>query len=365
MDSLTQATLGAAVGHICWHEKLGRKAIIAGALLGTLPDLDVLIYPFLDEVQRLYWHRGESHSVWFMILGAMAFGWLLRRLTVTETLSYYQAGIGALFIFSSHVLIDLFNVYGTQLFAPVFRKGFALDNMFIIDPLFTVPLLIGTAGAYYSSKPALASKLNRTCLLLASIYVVWSFSAQTVASFKFRQALAEQKDIVSRQFTSAGSFTTFLWRHIAETPDGFLLAYWSWFDAPDKPIRFHFIPQNAAIVGQIKNARTFQVVDWFSHGWWFVAEADGKSARVVDLRFGEIPSDTDQNAHQWAWPFAWEFYLNPKDETRLKAIRPELKDPLVSIRLLLGRILGRSEWIAASAQYHPVHGRKDHLLGGY
>ena len=104
MDSLTQAALGAAVGHLCWQDTLGRKALIAGALLGTLPDLDVLIYPFLDEVQRLYWHRGESHSVWFMILGAMGFGWLLTRLSVTKSLSYYQAGIGSFFIFSSHVL---------------------------------------------------------------------------------------------------------------------------------------------------------------------------------------------------------------------------------------------------------------------
>lgn len=65
MDSITQATLGAAVGYLCWHQKLKRKALIAGAILGTLPDLDIVIYPLLDEVQRLYWHRGESHSVFF------------------------------------------------------------------------------------------------------------------------------------------------------------------------------------------------------------------------------------------------------------------------------------------------------------
>ncbi len=95
MDSITQATLGAALGHICWQDKLGRKALIAGALLGTLPDLDVLIFPFLDEVQRLYWHRGESHSVWFMVLGAMGFGWLLTRLSATKQLA---AQIGKVFV---------------------------------------------------------------------------------------------------------------------------------------------------------------------------------------------------------------------------------------------------------------------------
>ena len=128
MDSLTQAALGAAVGHICWQDKLGRKALVAGALLGTLPDLDILIYPFLDEVQRLYWHRGESHSVWFMVLGSIGFGWLLTRLSATKQLSMYQAAIGAFFIFGFSIVIDLFTVYGTQLLAPLSRQGFALNN---------------------------------------------------------------------------------------------------------------------------------------------------------------------------------------------------------------------------------------------
>jgi inner membrane protein len=63
MDSLTQATLGAAVTHAVWHRPLGRKALGWGVALGTLPDLDIVIYPWLDQVQRLYWHRGESHSL--------------------------------------------------------------------------------------------------------------------------------------------------------------------------------------------------------------------------------------------------------------------------------------------------------------
>jgi inner membrane protein len=283
-----------------------------------------------------------------MVLGAMGFGWLLTRLSATRPLSFYQAGIGAFFIFSTHVLIDLFNVYGTQLLAPVWRKGFALDNMFIIDPLFTIPLLIGTVGAYFLKKQTFAPRLNLSCLLLASLYVAWSFSAQSIAKQKFHLALTEQNNAVSRQITSAGSFTTFLWRHIAETPDGFFLAYWSFFDDTSKPIRFHFIPRNDTIIKQVKNARTFKTIDWFSQGWWFVAESDGKSARVVDLRFGEIPSATGQKAYQWDWPFAWKMYLTEKDETELKALRPALKDPLTSFRILFKRILGQGEWLSTT-----------------
>lgn len=93
MDSIMQAALGAAVGHICLQDKLGRKALIAGAMLGTLPDLDVVIYPFLDQVQRIYWHRGESHSVWFLMLGSIGIGWLLSRRYREKKVEILQATI--------------------------------------------------------------------------------------------------------------------------------------------------------------------------------------------------------------------------------------------------------------------------------
>ena len=139
--------------------------------------------------------------------------------------------------------------------------------MYIIDPLFTVPLLIGTIGAYLVKHQKSALWLNQMGLVLTSLYVVWSFSAQSIADQKFRLALAEQNIKVSRQkITSAGAFNKLLWRHIAETPDGFLLAYWSWLDDANQEVRFQFIPKNAAIVEQIKSTRTFEAVNWFSKG---------------------------------------------------------------------------------------------------
>ena len=346
MDSITQAALGAAVGHICWQEKLGRKALIAGAMLGTLPDLDVIIFPFLDEVQRLYWHRGESHSVCFLLLGSIGISWLLSLHYKAKQFEIWQATTGVFLILSTHVLIDLFTVYGTQLLAPISRKGFALNNMFIVDPLFTLPLLVGTLGAYFLRKKASAQWINQIGLLLATVYAAWSLSAQSIADHKFRTALIELDSFkVSRQLTSAGPFTTLLWRHIAETSDGFLLGYWSWLDDDNQEIHFQFIPKNAAIVHQIQSTRTFETVDWFSKGWWFVVQNDEKTARVVDLRFTELPTAEDQLYNQWQWPFAWNFNVIAQDETRLTAVRPDLQNSLKTLRLFGQRIQGQHGWV--------------------
>jgi inner membrane protein len=350
MDSLTQAALGATVGHLCWQQQLGRKALLVGGLLGTLPDLDIILYPFLDDVQRLYWHRGESHSLWFVVFGALLVGWILRRLSVSGKLTPVRAVIGVLLIFATHILIDLFNVYGTQILAPLSRQGFAISNMYIIDPLFTLPLLAGIFGALLAKNREVAKWLNRGFLLVAALYACWSITAQQLAREKFNRALAQQDLQVSAQTTSAGAFTTLLWRHIARTPDGFLLGYWSVFDPLDAPIDFVHIPQHPESITAISEARNFKAVSWFSKGWWFVAESDGQSARVVDLRFSEIPSAKGQRADQWDWPFAWEFSLDQQEENSLKALQPEIANPAVTFSLLGRRVLGKEGWLVGNLE---------------
>lgn len=345
MDSITQAALGAAVGHLCWHEKMGRKALVAGAFLGTLPDLDFILYPVLDEVQRLYWHRGESHSVWFLLLGSIFFGWLIERYSTSKQPKLFQTAAGVFFILSTHVLIDLFTVYGTQLLAPISRQRYALNNMFIIDPLFTAPLLVGTIGAYFIKKVVIALWMNKISLLVAALYAAWSLSAQTVADRKFRLALAEYDVKISRQVTSAAPFNTLLWRHLAETPDGFLLGYWSWLDDDKRVLRFQFIPKNGSIVKHITSTRTFEAVDWFSKGWWFAVKSDNQSAKVVDLRFTEIPNGASSPYTQWQWPFAWTFQLAAEDETRLQPVRPEIQSPVKTLKLLVGRVQDQDGWL--------------------
>lgn len=85
MDSLTQITLGAAVGEVVLGKKAGNRAMMWGAVAGTIPDLDVLSNLFVDDIQALAIHRGFSHSIVFAIITAPIFGWLVYR--------FYQSGL--------------------------------------------------------------------------------------------------------------------------------------------------------------------------------------------------------------------------------------------------------------------------------
>ena len=348
MDSLTQAALGAAVGHLCWNKKIGRKALALGALGGTIPDLDVLLYPLLDDVQRLYWHRGESHSVWFVFVGALGTGWLLSRYFKERGLPYSTAALGALLIYATHILIDYFTIYGTQLLAPLSRSAFALGNFFIIDPLFTLPLLVGCLIAAFS-RSTIGRRANIIGLTLSACYTLWSFGAQAAADHTFRTALSREGTNIIRQRTTAAPFTTFLWRHLAQTDDGFLLAYLSVFDPPGKNIQFYHIPRRPELVEEISESRTFAVIEWFSQGWWYAFEDGDNQVRVVDLRFNEIPSFRDQSYRDWDWPFVWRFDRIKPEEKSLYSVLPDVNTPLQTLGLLAERIRGGRNWYPVSA----------------
>ena len=85
MDSITQAALGAAIGEATLGRKVGNKAPIWGAVVGSLPDLDVLFNPLMDQVTQLTWHRGYSHSILLNLIAAFVVGWLLSRLHRGQT----------------------------------------------------------------------------------------------------------------------------------------------------------------------------------------------------------------------------------------------------------------------------------------
>ena len=116
MDSITQAALGAAVGEVVLGKKVGNKAPLWGALLGTLPDLDVFFNPLMSQVEQLSFHRGPSHSLLFAVVLAPLIGLGLARLHRRSNLSWKEWGFFAFLCIVTHPLLDALTNYGTQLF---------------------------------------------------------------------------------------------------------------------------------------------------------------------------------------------------------------------------------------------------------
>jgi inner membrane protein len=139
LDSLTQIVLGAAVGEAVLGRKIGNKAMLYGAIAGTIPDLDVLASFLTDTVTALEIHRGFTHSVFFSVLFAPILAFIV---TKYETYKNFKNWTFLFFwVFITHPLLDAQTTWGTQLFWPLDIR-LAFKNIFVVDPLYTLPFLV-------------------------------------------------------------------------------------------------------------------------------------------------------------------------------------------------------------------------------
>jgi inner membrane protein len=142
VDSITHAVMGAAIGEAMLGRRLGNRALAWGALFGSLPDVDVLVCPLLGNAWELWWHRGPTHSLVVMALAAWLLAPRLARMWRKEKVTRKAAGWFVAAELGGHVALDCFSVYGTAVFwpLPVPRVGFG--NLFIIDPMFALPMAV-------------------------------------------------------------------------------------------------------------------------------------------------------------------------------------------------------------------------------
>ena len=158
MDSLTQIALGIAVAEVCVGKKLKNRTFLYGAILGTIPDLDVVIGLFLDPVDGIMIHRGISHSLLLFLFLSPFLGWIISKIE-KEKINFIGATSMVFWCLFTHVLLDMFTSWGTQILWPLNHR-FALKTIFVIDPLYTIPLLISLIMVWKTNKVLLRKKYS-------------------------------------------------------------------------------------------------------------------------------------------------------------------------------------------------------------
>lgn len=316
MDSLTQIVLGAAVGEAVLGKKAGNKAMIYGAIAGTIPDLDTLVGKFLDPLTAIEIHRGVSHSILFSILMAPALGWLVSKIHKNAAATWQNWSWLFFWSLITHPLLDAHTTWGTQLFWP-FDLRLAYQNIFVIDPLYTVPFLIFLILAMRLPKTSLKRrKWNRIGLLFSSSYMVLSLVLKGIAFHKFEEALDTQEIDYLEMDTRPAPFNTILWAANIDVGDAYLLADYSFFDS--KPIFFRRVPKQHQLLGDLANTNTVSRLVKISEGWYAMTKKDGV-LYFNDLRFGVYDLTSEQ------LDFAFSYRLL-QDKNGLK-IEEKERDP--------------------------------------
>jgi inner membrane protein len=286
MDSLTQLTLGAAVGEAVLGKKIGNKAIFWGAAAGTLADLDVIPGMFLDTPSRLLFHRGFSHSLVFVIGATLIFAPIFQRCfkSYKTTKSEWYRYFGLIFLAS--ILIDAFTTYGTQLLWP-HPYRFEFNTIFVVDPMFTLPLLVTLIWLMFISREsAFRKRLSSAGLIISGIYLLFTVVNKQVINATFRSALEDQNIAFSKMISTPTPLNQVLWSAVAETKDGFYTGYYSHFDKY-KHIDFVFSPKNHHLLNHLMEYKNVQQIIRFTKGFYTVQQTEDGFI-VNDLRFGQI-----------------------------------------------------------------------------
>lgn len=284
MDSLTQVALGAAVGHSIMGRQLGRLAPVWGAALGTLPDLDVLI-SYGGVVEDFTYHRSFSHSLLVHLLITPLLVWLALKLHPHTREHRTRWTITILAILWTHALLDAFTVYGTQLLWPLTEYPFGLSSVFIIDPAYTLPLLIGLGlAAYFGWRSRNAFLASVIALTISSSYLVWSAAAKSTMKQIISETLAEQKMDVYAVLTTPMPFNTALWRVIALGENEYHVAHVTLWDRPDQ-VDFRRYPKGEELLAGLEDQWNVQRLQWFTKGFYKATVRD-QQVVLSDLRMG-------------------------------------------------------------------------------
>ncbi len=327
MDSLTQLALGAAVGEAAMGRKVGNRAILWGAIAGTLPDLDVFV-PLGDVVRDFTYHRSASHSLFVLALLTPLLVWLITKIHPDSRHHRKRWLLAIYLIFVTHVLLDSLTAYGTQIFWPLVDTPVSLSTIFIIDPLYTLPLLVGVIAALVLTRESERGHLiNRYGLILSSIYLGWTLVAKVVVETRFESELAAQQIDYRGIFTTPAPFNSLLWRAVVRDDNGYYEGYYSVLDGAD-PIEFSYYPSDEGLIKTIDSHWPIQRLKWFSRGFYSVSRL-GDGIVISDLRMGVEPD------------YVFRFKVGEVSNPHPKPVQPEqlqANRDLGMLRLVWARI---------------------------
>jgi inner membrane protein len=277
MDSLTQMVLGGAVVGAIVGRKYGRKAVLVGAICGTLPDLDVFI-PYGDDLSNMVEHRGFSHSLIILTFFAPLMTWLFSKI---KYFGFDRCDVGthiAIWLaLITHALLDAMTIYGTQLLWPITDYPFGIGSVFIIDPLYTLPLLFALAAFLVFKN----QNIVRIGLVLTSAYLLWSVLVQHHVTNLAKQSLQDTQ--YNQILSLPTAFNTLLWRVLVTNNDGYRVGYYSLFD-DSQTVTFNDYDNEI----QLPDSNDAQRLSNFTKGFYNVIQIEDKVI-MQDVRMGMEP----------------------------------------------------------------------------
>jgi inner membrane protein len=293
MDSVTQFVLGASISGALLGPRIGAKSLLIGGLVATIPDLDSLI-PYGDAIDNMTYHRGFSHSILVQTVFTPAIAFIIGKIAPSTWMHKRMLFFTVWLTLVTHSLLDSLTTYGTQIFWPL-NAGppIAHPSIFIIDPIYTLLLLVGVLTVFFARKTSGGGfRVNQILLAASSAYLAIGLTGNAVIASRAAADPAFQDMRIHVQPTP---FNTLLWQVTGVSDDKYATGFISLIGNCGVKKVISTSRQNSA-PGMLIVPASVKRLEWFTDGFYTYAEQDGKLS-ITDLRIGFYPS----------FPFSFEF----------------------------------------------------------
>jgi len=290
MDLITQITLGATVGQFGYSRQLGKRALVWGGVGGLIPDLDVVVKIMSNPYAEVLYHRGISHSLFFgPVVGSLLgyFLWCYYGREKDHLRTWIGLMIAALI---THPLLDVMTVYGTQLLAPFSNHRFVFSAIPIIEPIYTIPLILCNLWGILWGHHRLAwnQVISGLILFLTTCYLFLGLSINEQATRFVEKQLHSEKVIPEKVNVYTTMFQLPLRRVVVHTQNEYWIGLVSmWSPSPIQWMKFPKVSEK--LFQEFEKTDDFQIYDWFTNGdYAYIAEPKGSlvNLKMTDLRYG-------------------------------------------------------------------------------
>jgi inner membrane protein len=292
MDPITQGVLAATFAQTRAQKKDLAKAALIGGVAGMAPDLDVLIRSSSDPLLALDFHRHFTHSLFFIPFGALLCAALMYWLVARRwTLGFAQIYLWCFLGYATHGLLDACTTYGTQLLWPLSRERFAWDLVSVIDPLFTLPLLVCVIWSAFGRRQQAVGVGVLWCVVFFGAAGIQHQRALAMA-----ETLAHARDHETLRLDVKPSFANLaVWKVVYETDTHFYVdAVKPGLFSPrvwegERILKYEQKRDVPWLIAGSQQAIDVARFDWFSDG--FIAQNPKNTQQLIDIRYSMIPNE--------------------------------------------------------------------------
>lgn len=307
MDSLSHIVIGAAIGETLLGKKIGRWGMLLGAIAKSMPDFDLFYTGLTDPRAYMCEHRAHTHSLIIEAIYAIPIAWLLVKL-FKQKVSFKRMLVFMLACLWGHSLLDWCTAFGTQLLLPFTNENYALNNLAIVDLLFTLPMLLMVVIAvFYRRNEARRNKLAKASLIYCFIYLGLTFVNKARAESIVQESLVKNNIPATNHITNPTMLNNILWYSVGSNDSTVFVGEISLLHSKN-PIKWYSYPRHQHLMQQCKSKKDVAIMRWFSDPYT-IAQANGDTLNVYAVKFGR----TNMMESEMQKTFVFHYKLYQKD----------------------------------------------------